>query len=182
MITVISGYNRRENNSLKLARHAAALYGKLGEAVTLLDLHQLPQESLHPAGYGDKPERLQADFIAPVLASEGLVLVVPEYNGSYPGVLKYFVDLLPFPESFDCRPVAFIGHSGGYYGALRSVEQLQMVFAYRNAYLFNRRVFIPFVSKVLDAEGNITDTDLMDRLGLQAEKFLAFTKAIKSLA
>ncbi len=181
MIAVISGSNRKENNSLKLARHVAGLYRAMDEEVALLDLNLLPEGSLHPQGYGEKPEALQSDFIDPVLASDGLHIVVPEYNGSFPGVLKYFIDLLPFPESFDCRPVAFIGHSGGYYGALRSVEQLQMVFAYRNAYLFNRRVFIPLVSKVFDSEGNLKDEDLRSRLALQAGKFQAFARAIKTL-
>ena len=181
MIAVISGSNRDENNSLKLARHLVRLYDQMGEEATLLDLNQLPDGALHPKGYGNKPDGLQSGFIEPVLASDGLHVVVPEYNGSFPGVLKYFIDLLPFPESFDCRPVAFIGHSGGYYGALRSVEQLQMVFAYRNAYLFNRRVFIPLVSKVFDAEGEINDEDLRNRLALQATKFLGFTRALKTL-
>ena len=173
MIAVISGSNRDENNSLKLARHVVRLYEQMGEEAVLLDLNRLPEGALHPGGYGNKPDGRQSGFIEPVL--------VPEYNGSFPGVLKYFIDLLPFPESFDCRPVAFIGHSGGYYGALRSVEQLQMVFAYRNAYLFNRRVFIPMVSKVFDPEGNLSDEDLRNRLARQAEKFRAFSRAIKTL-
>ena len=180
MIAVISGSNRKENNSLKLARHVVQLYQEMDEAATLLDLNQLPEGSLHPQGYGNKPEALQTGFIEPVLSSEGLHIVVPEYNGSFPGVLKYFIDLLPFPESFDCRPVAFIGHSGGYYGALRSVEQLQMVFAYRNAYLFNRRVFIPAAYKVFAEDGSILDEDLVARLATQAEKFIGFTRSLKA--
>ena len=63
----------------------------------------------------------------------------------------------------------------------RAVEQLQMVFAYRNAYLFNRRVFIPGSYTILDEQGDYKDSDLRERLELQAEKFQAFTKAIKAL-
>lgn len=182
MISVISGSMRAGNNSGKLARHIVGLYEKLDEQVTLLDLQKLPAEAFNEGAYGEKEGMLKSDFIDPVLCSDGLVVVVPEYNGSYSGVLKHFVDLLPFPESFDCRPVAFVGLAGGYYGALRAVEQLQMVFAYRNAYLFNRRVFIPSVYGILDEAGEITDGDLKERLELQAEKFLAFTKAIKTLS
>lgn len=182
MIAVISGSNRDDNNSSRLAAHIAGLFRELGEPVELLDLGQMPLEALTSEGYGQKPEALQTGFIEPVLAADGLLIIVPEYNGSFPGILKYFIDLLPFPESFDCRPVAFVGHSGGYYGALRAVEQLQMVFAYRNAYLFNRRVFIPSVYKIFDENGAIKDDDLKARLAVQAEKFQAFTRAVKSLA
>ena len=147
----------------------------------MLDLAELPASAFEPGVFSDKPAELESAFTDKVLASDGLVVIVPEYNGSYPGVLKHFVDLLPFPESFDCRPVAFVGLAGGYYGALRAVEQLQMVFAYRNAYLFNRRVFIPSAYKVFNEDGSLADEELKDRLQLQAEKFQAFTRAIKSL-
>ena len=68
-----------------------------------------------------------------VLDAAGLHVVTPEYNGSFPGVLKYFIDMLKFPESFDRKPVAFLGEAAGTWGGLRSVEQLQMIFGYRNA-------------------------------------------------
>jgi NAD(P)H-dependent FMN reductase len=182
MISVISGSIRKGNNSIKLARHIAGLYENLKEEVAVLDLQKLPPETFTEEAYGEKPDSLKTDFIDKVLASDGLVVIVPEYNGSYAGVLKHFIDLLPFPESFDCRPVAFVGLAGGYYGGLRAVEQLQMVFAYRNAHLFNRRVFIPSIYGTLDEDGEITDADLKERLALQAEKFLAFTQAMQGLA
>ena len=49
-------------------------------------------------------EAMAADLRA-VLQAEGLIVVTPEYNGSLPGVLKYFIDMLKFPESFEQRPV-----------------------------------------------------------------------------
>ena len=182
MICVISGSIRDGNNSIKLATHIGGLYRTLGEDVALLDLQELPGEGFQGGVYGEKPESVQERFIDNVLASDGLVVVVPEYNGSFSGVLKHFIDLLPYPDSFDCRPVAFVGIAGGYYGGLRAVEQLQMVFAYRNAYLFNRRVFIPSAYGVFDDDGEITDEELKERLALQAEKFQAFTKAVGTLS
>jgi NAD(P)H-dependent FMN reductase len=164
MIAVIAGTNRTGNNSIKVAREVAGQYRGLGEEVEMLDLCSLPVEAFKGNAYKEKPEMVVEGFINKVLGADGLVVVVPEYNGSFPGILKHFIDLLPFPESFECRPVAFIGLAAGYYGGLRAVEQLQMVFAYRNAYLFNRRVFIPAVHKVLDGQGNLADEDLKNRL------------------
>ena len=182
MISVISGTNRDGSIGLKVARHVVEMYRKLGEEVELLDLNGMPAEAFQPGAFAEKPAALKDGFIDKVLASDGLVVIVPEYNGSYPGILKHFIDLLPFPDSFDCRPVAFIGLAGGYYGGARAVEQLQMVFAYRNAYLFNRRVFMPNSYTILDDDGEFKDPDLRERLELQAEKFQAFTKAVNSLA
>lgn len=180
MITVISGTSRQGNNTLKIARHVADLHAKGGQDVSLLDLQELPAAAFKPEIFGDKPEELTGAFTDKVLNADGLVVVIPEYNGSYPGVLKHFIDLLPFPEAFDCRPVAFIGLAAGYHGALRAVEQMQMVFAYRNAHLYNRRVFIPAVYKVLDEEGGLVDDALRDRLEEQAVGFRSFITALKA--
>jgi NAD(P)H-dependent FMN reductase len=159
----------------------AEVYRELGESVELLDLQELPAEAYVPEVFGEKPATLSDGFTSKVLSADGLVVLIPEYNGSFPGILKHFVDLLPFPESFDCRPAAFIGLAAGYHGALRAVEQMQMVFAYRNAYLFNRRVFIPSVYKVLGEDGSLVDEDLKQRLEEQAVRFRAFVQALKQV-
>ena len=180
MITIISGTSRPGANSLKVATHVQALLAGQGSATAMLDLGLLPAGAFLPTAYADKPDALQSGFIDKVLAADGLYVVVPEYNGSFPGVLKHFIDLLPFPEAFDGRPVAFAGLAAGHYGALRAVEQLQMVFAYRNAVLYNRRVFIPSVHKVLAEDGTIADAALRERLTEQAAGFLAFTGELRA--
>ena len=68
--------------------------------------------------------------------------------------------MLPFPESFERRPVCFIGLSAGIWGALRPVEQLQAIFGYRNALIFPERVFMPGIGKLLDDSGKFTDPEL----------------------
>jgi NAD(P)H-dependent FMN reductase len=108
-----------------------------------------------------------------------LVIVTPEYNGGVPGVLKYFVDMLPFPESFASRPVCFVGLAAGIWGALRPVEQLQAIFGYRNAYIFPERVFIPGVGKLLDEAGRLTSADLEQRLAAQAAGFTVFVETLR---
>lgn len=179
MIAVISGTNRLSNNTIKVARQVAEIFRGNGETVELMDLRNLPAAAFTPEAYGDKPESFLRDFTDKLLAADGVVMVVPEYNGSFPGILKHFVDLLPFPESFQCRPVAFIGLSAGYYGALRAVEQMQMVFAYRNAHLFNQRVFLPAVHKLLGEDGKISDPEVQARLEEQALRFCAYIRDLK---
>ena len=113
-----------------------------GEEVELLDLTELPVELFDGASYGEKPAAF-APFQDAILATDGILTVIPEYNGACPGVMKYFIDMLRFPDSLYEKPVGFIGLSAGPWGAVRAVEQLEMVFQYRHAHLFGRRVFIP---------------------------------------
>ncbi len=179
-IIVISGTNRENSNTLHVANTVFGLYQALNIDVLLYDLRKLPAELFEPAAYAEKPESFKHVYINPLLESDGLHIIVPEYNGGFPGVVKYFIDMLPFPESFEDRPVAFTGLSAGQSGAVRPVEQLQQVFAYRYAHLFPRRVFIPSIHRVLDEAGKLNDTELTARLEKQASGFLQYTKLIKN--
>jgi NAD(P)H-dependent FMN reductase len=178
-IVIISGTNRPGSNTRKVAAIIEEFYRAAGASTEILDLANLPPEIFHPSSYAEKPASFKV-FSDAVLGADGLHVVTPEYNGSLPGVLKYFIDMLPFPESFESRPVAFTGLAAGQWGALRPVEQLQAVFGYRNAHIFPTRVFLPQVGGILSEEGRIMSADISDRLQAQAEGFAGFVGTLKA--
>jgi NAD(P)H-dependent FMN reductase len=180
MITLIVGTNRPGSNTRKVARHIEEAYAELKVPLRVLDLAQMPQEIFSPNSYAEKPKSFQP-FADGVLESAGLHVVSPEYNGSVPGVLKYFIDMLKFPESFERRPVCFTGLAAGVWGALRPIEQLQAIFGYRNAYIYPERVFLPQINNLLDANGRLKDTELLGRLKKQAEGFTSFVESVKGI-
>jgi chromate reductase len=178
MIAILSGTNRPGSNTRKVTARVEAIYQSLGVATQLLDLAEMPPEIFSPSSYGNTPASF-ARFTEAVLAADGLVVVTPEYNGGVPGVLKYFIDMLPFPESFERRPVCFVGLAAGIWGALRPVEQLQAIFGYRNAFIYPERVFMPSIGKVLDASGQFMSDDIPKRLQSQASGFISFVEALR---
>jgi chromate reductase len=178
MITVISGTNRPESNTARVAGLAVDGLRESGEVVELLDLTDLPAELFRGASYGEKPASF-APFQDAILTSDGILTVIPEYNGACPGVMKYFVDMLRFPDSLYEKPAAFIGLSAGPWGAVRAVEQLSMVFQYRNAHLFGRRVFIPHVGAAIDGDGRFVDEALKTRFNETLAKFADFCARLK---
>lgn len=180
MLTLIVGTNRPESNTRQVAKNVEGIYAALGIPLHVLDLAQLPPEIFSPSAYAEKPKSF-APFSEAVLRAEGLVVVTPEYNGSLPGVLKYFIDMLKFPESFEQRPVCFVGLAAGMWGALRPVEQLQMIFGYRNAFLYPERVFLPGINALLDEQGKLKDSELTGRLQKQAEGFVDFVERLKGV-
>ena len=173
MITVISGTNRPGSNTRNIAVLVQEMLQGAGEEVSLLDLAGLPPEIFADSSYASKPGSF-SPFQAQILETDGVLTVVPEYNGSFPGVLKYFIDMLRFPESLYELPAAFVGISAGGWGAVRAVEHLEMVFQYRHAHLFGRRCFIPNIGRVLDEDGRLTDLDVADRLKKTALDFARF--------
>ena len=178
-ILIVSGTNRPGSNALRVSKLLETSYKKAKVAVELFSLESLPPETFAPTSYATKPPALVA-IQQRILDAAGLHIVVPEYNGSFPGVLKYFIDMLKFPESFEKKPVAFLGEAAGLWGGLRAVEQLQMIFAYRNAHLFPTRIFIPGVNGNLDADGKLTDADLATRVEEQCAGFAKFVKSLGS--
>ena len=180
MITLIVGTNRPGSNTRKVAAHLEEIYAGLKVPLRVLDLAQLPPEIFSPVAYAEKPKSFQP-FADAVLQSDGLHVVTPEYNGGMPGVLKYFIDMLKFPESFERRPVCFTGVAAGIWGALRPVEQLQAIFGYRNAHLYPERVFLPQINNLLDASGRLKDAELLGRLKTQANGFTDFVERLKNV-
>jgi len=172
-IIILAGTNRPGSNTRKIAAEVDAIYRALGQPAEVLDLAALPPEIFHPASYAQKPAAFQP-FADAVLQSAGLHIVTPEYNGGVPGILKYFIDMLKFPESFERRPVCFTGLSAGMWGALRPIEQLQAIFSYRNAYLYPTRVFMPLINHHLTPEGRLKNEEWLAMLRTQAEGFSKF--------
>jgi chromate reductase len=180
MMTLLVGTNRPGSSTLKVCTHVKEIYAGFKIPLKVLDLALLPSEIFERTAYTNKPASFQP-FSIGILESTGLIIVSPEYNGSVPGILKYFIDMLKFPESFEHRPVCFIGLGAGMWGALRPIEQLQAIFGYRNAFVYPERVFLPKINDLLSDEGRITDPEILERMRDQAAGFIDFVEKLRSV-
>jgi len=181
MIVVLSGTNRPENRTSRVAQFAASILRRLGREAEILDLRDLPPKIFDSASYAEKPPEFEP-FQQAILTAEGILTVLPEYNGSFPGVLKYFLDMLRFPESLVGKPAAFIGVAAGEWGGLRAVEQMEMIFQYRSAHLFGKRVFLKGIHTLLDDRGELKDPALRARVEGMVSGFAGFCDAVRAAA
>ncbi|MDA3962787.1 MAG: NAD(P)H-dependent oxidoreductase [Planctomycetota bacterium] len=183
-IAVIPGTNRAGALSQRLGEVVAACYAELGHEVDLFDLKTMGPEFLEPTAYKEQPPAVTA-LVERFVAADGVHFIVPEYNGSFPGVVKLLIDMLPYPAGLDKRPCAYIGLAAGQFQGLRAVEALQGVTGYRMAYQYPRRVFIGNSFKQFD-EAGLSDEDLASRVTAQCVGFAEFItevggKAAKTL-
>jgi len=93
----------------------------------LLDLKEfnLPflTDSVHPMMRGGSyPDKLVQAWSNKVSDADAFLILTPEYNHSYPGVLKNALDLLY--SEWSGKPVGFVGYSGTPSAAVRAVSQL----------------------------------------------------------
>jgi chromate reductase len=178
MFEIVCGTNRVASRSLEVCNILKSRYEQVGEKAQVLDLREIELSVMDEAPYTDSRPDSLVKAIDRVNQARGLVVVCPEYNGSYPGILKYFIDHWNYPESYESRPVCFVG-LGGRFGGLRSVEHLQGVFGYRNAFLFPERVFLSNIWSVLK-DGSIVDETMDQLLNQQVEGFCRFVKGLES--
>ena len=106
--------------------------------------------------------------------TEKFLFIMPEYNGSYPGVLKVLIDACNFPDSFYDKKAALVGISSGKYGNIRGVDHFTGVCHYIHLHILPLRLHIPNIKTELDAEGNFNHPDTIKFTNEQIEKFIKF--------
>lgn len=111
-----------------------------------------------------------AELKEKLIQSDGLLLVTPEYNNSFPGVLKNAVDWLSRPPSdvpriFRDLPVAIMGTSPGHFGTTSAQSAwLPVLRTLRARPWFGGRLTIPHAREVFDDAGALIDDDVRERL------------------
>jgi NAD(P)H-dependent FMN reductase len=99
---------------------------------------------------------------------------MPEYNGSYPGVLKVLIDACNFPDSFYDKKAALVGVSSGKYGNIRGVEHFTGVCHYIHLHILPLRLHIPNIKTELNEAGDLIQPDTIKFTNEQIDKFIRF--------
>lgn len=173
MITIIAATNRPNSNTLKVAKYYQQQLKLKDVESNLFSLEHLPIDVLNTDMFGKRSEAFQRiqDLI---LATDKFLFVMPEYNGSYPGVLKVLIDACNFPDSFYDKKTALVGLSSGKYGNIRGVDHFTGVCHYIHLHILPLRIHIPNIKTELDADGNLIKEDTIKFTNEQIEKFIRF--------
>jgi NAD(P)H-dependent FMN reductase len=107
------------------------------------------------------------EFSATVARADGLILVVPKYNHSFPGLLKHVLDTNL--EEYVHIAVGVCGVSAGPFGGARTIESLLPVLRELGLVTIFWEVYFGTAGKLFDsATAKITDPAYTRRV----EKFL----------
>ncbi|MBM3749680.1 MAG: NAD(P)H-dependent oxidoreductase [Acidimicrobiia bacterium] len=137
----------------------AAAEGISAELVDLavLDL-PIMEERL---GRIDPPPPGVADLGAKIEVADALVIVSPEYNHGYPGVLKNALDY--FYAQYKRTPVALVTVSNGGHGGVNAWAQLVTVFVQLGAIVLPATIAVSNVEKTFSPEGEALDPAYVKR-------------------
>lgn len=173
MITIIAGTNRPNSNTLKIAKYYQKQLAKKGLSTTLLDLQHLPANFIAEDLYGTRSAAFE-EIQDLVVKSSKFLFVIPEYNGSYPGILKTFIDACAFPESFYDKKACLVGISSGKYGNIRGVEHFSGVCAYLHLNVMPLRLHISHIKQELNENAELFLEDTLKFTDQQMDKFIAY--------
>lgn len=116
------------------------------------------------------------DFTEKVVASEGILIITPEYNGGYPASLKNVLDLLY--NEWHRKPIAISTVSDGVFGGSQVITSLQFVLWKMRACTVSAMFPVPSVLKTFDEKGIPTDKDFTDkRANIFVKEWLWFIEA-----
>lgn len=175
MITILSGTNRSDALSYKLALlYQQQLSGRALPA-ELLDLDDLPEDFIVSALYKNSGKNEVFNrFMTQIEAAQKVVMVVPEYNGSFPGILKTFIDGMPYPNPLKEKKVALVGLSAGNQGAILGLSHLTDILHYLGAHVLPLKVRLPYVNQYMTDDGTLSHPPYVALLEEQQDKLATF--------
>lgn len=173
MITILSSTNRPGSSTLKVAQYYQGKLREKGVEAGLLSLAQLPANLIQTDLYGNRSKEFEP-IQEIITQTDKFIFIIPEYNGSYPGVLKTFIDACAFPESFYDKKAALVGISSGKYGNIRGVDHFTGVCHYIHLNVMPLKIHIASIHKELDADGKFFKEDTLRFTNEQIEKFIKF--------
>jgi chromate reductase, NAD(P)H dehydrogenase (quinone) len=174
MIKIIVGTNRKNSVSKIIAELYQSILLEKGHASEILELSQLPPDFIETALYENNGKNSAYNaFHDRVKEGKKFVFIVPEYNGSFPGILKTFIDGMTYPNSFRNKKCALVGISSGIGGGGIALSHLTDIFHYLG---MNVLALKPKLAKI---EQNMSDNLLTNRLYVdllqtQADMLLEF--------
>jgi NAD(P)H-dependent FMN reductase len=162
-IPVILGTPRKGRYSEHVARFVLEQAGKRPDIETdLVDIATL-HLPIDDAGEAVKDNR----FSAIAMRADALILVVPEYNHGYPGLLKHVLD--SNLKEYIHKAVGICGVSAGGFGGARVIQSLLPVMRELGLVTIFWDGNFSNVQSLFDANGAITDMSYARRI----DKFLA---------
>jgi NAD(P)H-dependent FMN reductase len=174
MIAIVIGTNRQNSLSKKVGINYQNLLKLLGEESRVIDLAELPADFAFSALYDNSGKNeIFNTFQAIVDDTQKFIFVVPEYNGSFPGVLKTFFDGLRYPDSFNNKKAALVGISAGVLGNAVGLCHLNDILSYMGADVMGLRLKLGNIKTHFDNEKFIFEA-YKNFLEKQARAFIAF--------
>lgn len=176
-ILLFSASLRGDSLNKKLIMIASKLIQESGHKTILLDLKEFPfplydqdMEGMH--GLPDSVKKMSAQ----IEKSDALIIAIPEYNGSIPGILKNCIDWLSRlePCSIKGKQLLLLSASPSFLGGVRGLWHTRVPFEVLGAHVYPTMFILPKADVAFDADNKLVDLKKMKELELLINAFIFY--------
>ena len=166
MYTIISGTNREDSFTEKIAKEYLQILKEKNIEAAFLSLKGLNVLERDASFLKTEEEIL--------IPAQKIIFIVPEYNGSYPGVLKAMIDNSDIKKDWWWKKALLTGVSAGRAGNLRGMDHLTGTLQYMKMIVHPNKLPISIVDTLFDKNGVINHTPTSQAIKGQLEEFINF--------
>ncbi len=165
MYTIISGTNRIESHTEKVAAEYQRILKEKSIDAPVFSLKDV--DVLHR----DKDfKKIENEILFP---SSKFIFIIPEYNGTFPGVLKAMIDTSEIKKAWYGKKALLTGVSTGRAGNLRGMDHLSDCLHYMKMNVHYNKLPISIIDKIIDKNGRLNDATL-NVINEQLDEFIIF--------
>ena len=165
MYLIISGTNRPDSFTFRIAEHYQSLLKNKGIEAPLLSLVGLDLMDRNSSVIA-----LEKKWLLP---AEKYIFISPEYNGSIPGVLKCLIDVTDVQKVWKKKKAVLVGVSKGRAGNLRGMDHLTGILHYVGTVVHPNKLPISIVDTLFN-EDEMAHAETLRVIGQQLDEFISF--------
>lgn len=159
-ILIITGTNRPDSGTKQVASYIESVFAPVCNTRTLSleelnDQFAIKGDMYHKNAMDAKLKEMQKQLLIPV---SHWIIVSPEYNGSFPGIIKLWLDALSVSqatETFHHKKVGLVGVSSGRAGNLRGMDHLTSILNYLHMEVMPFKLPVSGIHVLTDENGTL---------------------------
>ncbi|HSQ44300.1 MAG TPA: NAD(P)H-dependent oxidoreductase [Ginsengibacter sp.] len=152
MYTIISGTNRPASHTVKVATEYQRLLKEKNIDAGIFSLIDLDVLNRTPEFL-----KIETEILIP---TQKFIFILPEYNGTFPGVLKAMIDNSDVKKVWYYKKALLTGVSTGRAGNLRGMDHLSASLHYLKMNVHHNKLPISVIDKVMDKDGRLNEETL----------------------
>ncbi len=166
MTTIISGTNRKNSRTLQVANHYSNILTQKEHPHHLLSLVDMDVITRN-----DELKRIEQEILIP---SERFIIIMPEYNGSFPGVLKALMDNSDIRKVWWHKKALLTGVADGRGGNLRGIEHMTNILHYLKMNVHYNKLPLSKINDEMDVDGNFLHEATIKAIEEQIHTFIDY--------
>jgi NAD(P)H-dependent FMN reductase len=174
-LPVLLGTSRKQRKSVHAARWLLGEMEKRADIETRL--FDVAEFALPHDDYGQTLKDQFPEWRDAIIQADGLVIVSPEYNHGYPGVLKAVLDLLL--KEYIHKAVALVGVSAGPWGGTRVIEAMVPMVRELGLTVTFTDLNFPSIQKKFDEQGKLQDSAYEQRVKDFLDELVWMSRTLK---